>query len=87
MQEVSATFPEFRALREYTHALRLVSKLPDLRAGYADRILRACEQSPMRFVRSTSKKSRTPIGVLLFLRRVDKKDAIYFSLSTYIFKE
>ena len=28
-------FGEFRAMREYTHALRLVSKLPDLRAGYA----------------------------------------------------
>ena len=27
---------EFRALREYTLTLRLVSKLPDLRVGYAN---------------------------------------------------
>jgi hypothetical protein len=37
----TAYAPHFRnfAYGEYTHALRLVSKLPDLRAGYADRIL------------------------------------------------
>ncbi len=62
-----ATLSEFRALREYTHALRLVSKLPDLRAGYADRILRARAQSPMRFVRSTAKKKSTAYAVLFFL--------------------
>jgi len=31
-------FPEFRALREYSHALRLASELADLRAANADRI-------------------------------------------------
>ena len=31
---------EFRALREYTHTLRLVSKLPDLRVGYANSAMR-----------------------------------------------
>ena len=31
-----ASLREFRALREYTHTLRLVSKLPDLRVGYAN---------------------------------------------------
>ena len=30
------SFREFRALREYTLTLRLVSKLPDLRVGYAN---------------------------------------------------
>ena len=31
-------FPEFRALREYSHALRLASELADLRAANANRI-------------------------------------------------
>jgi len=31
--------PEFRALREYSHTLRLASELADLRAANANRIL------------------------------------------------
>ncbi len=54
--------PQFRnlAFGENTLALRLVNAslreaLPDLRAGYANRIRCACgARSPIRFVRSTS---------------------------------
>ena len=69
--------PEFRALREYSHTLRLASELADLRVANANRILLRPKgaQSPIRCESGASKKNRNAIACLFFLRCVDKKDA------------
>ena len=66
------------AIGEDTRALRLVSKLPDLRAGYVNRF-------PSRFAlgrqvraRSSSPKEKPTTRVGFLLGRVDKKDATAF---------
>ncbi len=68
-------------MREYSLALRLASELADLRAANAYRILppAATERGSMKEC-GTSKKKSTANAVLLFLARVDKKDAIQFYL-------
>ena len=69
--------PEFRALREYSHALRLVSKLPDLRAANSARNLpaKAHRAHPDEGVAPPKNEKSNPCGLLRSLARVDKKDA------------
>ena len=69
--------PEFRALREYSHTLRLASELADLRVANANRILLRPKgaQSPIRWEGGASNERSNPVGLLRSLARVDKKDA------------
>ena len=70
-------FPEFRALREYSHAQPLVSKLPDGSGGECGpdpAMPLACGAGGASCV-ARPKRAGHALRVLLFLSRVDKKDA------------
>ncbi len=93
--EFRASRPGIRAKHEDTLALRLTSKLADLRAGYVNRILqrlRRAERSSNR-IAPQRKEKRHPNGIPFSLSRVDKKDAIinhihrqYYFLHTKFFQ-
>ena len=53
-----ATFPEFRAMREYSHTLRLASELADLRVANANRILHATKKRNIKFLSDISHDHR-----------------------------
>jgi len=67
-------FPEFRALREYSHALRLASELADLRAANANRILPpwAAEPGPMEGCVNPKRKT-SPLDWFSFWHALTKK--------------
>ena len=75
----------FRAMREYTHALRLVSELPDLRAGCANpyvctHTLGSCAE------RIAKNKRHPPFGGAFFLCEMKRVQTCHFALRAKIFR-
>ena len=56
-------YREFRAMREYTHTLRLTSELVDLRVGYANPSTCA-NANAVRFRRGIAKKQTAHLAML-----------------------